>query len=57
MAIIKEREIITSQPYCSFCHEDINEKLLKLKDDDGEYQACPHCKEIIENVLLSQYTE
>jgi len=49
MAIIKEREIISTQPYCSFCYTDINEKLLILKDDNGEYKACPHCEEIIEN--------
>lgn len=49
MAVIKERTITTSQPYCSYCKEDINETLKIMNDDEGQYKACPHCDEVIEN--------
>ena len=49
MGTVKEREIISYQPYCSYCKEDITTKLLEITDDNGTYKACPHCKEVMTN--------
>ena len=46
---IKHRDVMIGESYCSSCNEAIDAlKLITLKDDQGEYQACPHCHEVFE---------
>ena len=62
MATIKEREIITTQPYCSNCYEDITQPLTKVIDPETLKiirKICPYCSDVITNaeIKITQETK
>ena len=52
MATIKEREIITHQPFCSNCKEDIKQSLTRVINPETLeiiHKICPYCGDVITN--------
>ena len=47
--MIKHRDVMVGQSYCSNCKESMDiTDLIVLEDDAGKFKGCPYCHEVFE---------